>query len=141
MTTYLFLSPEWIEAARRLHTADTAGDGAEDDAGVSIKMNLSVESAPFGDGTVAAHVDTSSGVLEIALGHLENPDVTVHLDYPTARAVLVDGNGDAAMAAFMAGKIRVEGDIGKLLTYQTTPPSPRQLAMAAALREMTDHSA
>ena len=35
-------------------------------------------------------------------------DLTVTVDYETAKAILVEGNAQAAMQAFMAGRIKIE---------------------------------
>ena len=123
MATYAFLSPEWIEAARSLRAAhlDEAGEPT-----LTMRMNLTVEAVPHGDGVVEAHVDTTGGLVEIDLGHLESADVKVSLDYDTARAVLIDNDAEAAMGAFMAGRVRVEGDMTKLLAYQSMAPSAAQ---------------
>jgi putative sterol carrier protein len=134
MATYAFLSPEWIEAARALR----AGFAAEAEIPAStMRMNLTVEGVPYGDATVEAHVDTTEGLVDIELGHIDPADVKVTLDFDTARAVLIDNDAEIAMAAFMAGKVRIEGDMTKLLAYQSTPPTAAQLEVTAALREIT----
>jgi hypothetical protein len=134
MATYAFLSPEWIEAARVLR-AGFAKD-AEIPAS-TMRMNLTVEEVPYGDGVVEAHVDTTEGLVDIELGHIDPADVKVTLDFGTARAVLIDNDAEIAMAAFMAGKVRIEGDMTKLLAYQSMPPTAAQLEATAALREIT----
>jgi putative sterol carrier protein len=83
-------------------------------------MNQVITDVPFGAGTINAHIDTSSGELAMDTGHLDVADVKVTLDYATAKAVLVDGNMQAAMQAFMAGKIKAEGDITKLMALQSS---------------------
>ena len=45
-------------------------------------------------------------------------DVTLTLDYATARAVLVDQDPAAVIQAFFAGKITMQGDITKLMALQ-----------------------
>ena len=87
-------------------------------------MNQIVTDVPFGDGTIEAHLDTSGGEMEMEMGHLENPDLTVTLDYATAKAILVDGNPQAGMQAFMAGKIKVQGDMTKMMAMQSGAPDP-----------------
>ena len=134
MQTYAFLSPEWITAAREVREQH---GGADEPPVVSLRMNLVVEDVPFGDGVVTAHLDTTSGTLDLELGHLPDPDVRVRLDYETARAVLVDADAEVAMAAFMAGKVRVEGDMTKLLAYEARPVTPGELSLAARLRDIT----
>ena len=71
------------------------------------------------------------------LGHLENPDLTVTLDYATAKAILVDGNPQAGMQAFMAGKIKVQGDMTKLMAMQQGTPDPAAAEIAAKIKEIT----
>src|SRR3546814_10983472 len=87
-------------------------------------MNQVVTDVPFGDGTINAHMDTSSGEMEMDLGHLDEADLTVTLDYAPAKAILVDGNPQAGMQAFMAGKIKVPGDMTKLMAMQQGTPDP-----------------
>ena len=60
MATYQFLSDEWLDEARSIR-ADFDGRGASIDQ--SIRMNLIIGAVPFGEGTVLAHVDTSTGEL------------------------------------------------------------------------------
>lgn len=117
---YPFLSDEWLAAARQIRE-DHAGDGIA--VPMAVRMNQVVKEVPFGEGTMAAHIDTTSGELVMEIGHLEEPDVTVTLDYDTARAIFVDGTAQAGMQAFMAGKIVVEGDLAKLIAalQQVTP--------------------
>ena len=122
MASYPFLSDEWITEARRIR-AEHAGEGIA--VPTVVRMNQVITEVPFGGGTVQANLDTSSGELVMELGHLENPDVTVTLDYETAKAIFVEGTAQAGMQAFMAGKVRVDGDLAKLLAalQQVNPDS------------------
>jgi hypothetical protein len=128
-----FLSEEWIAAARALRAAHRS----ESPPGVPVRMNLVVEQVPFGEGQLEAYLDTTAGFVDIEIGTLEQADVRVALDYETARAILVDADSQAALQAFMAGRIRVEGDLAKLLQYQSTPPEPAQLALSERIRAIT----
>jgi putative sterol carrier protein len=103
----------------------------------TVKMNQVITAVPFGDGTINAHMDTSSGEMEMDTGHLDTADVTVTLDYDTAKAIFVDGNPQAGMQAFMAGKIKVEGDMTKLMAMQQTSPDPAALELAGKIKEIT----
>jgi putative sterol carrier protein len=135
---YPFLSEEWTTAAKAIEAA-----GGEDPAaGVttpaqSIRMNLVVTDVPFGEANVEAHLDTSSGQIKLDLGHLDTPELKVTLDYSTAKAILVDGNFQAGMQAFMAGKVKVEGDMTKLLQLQAGPADPRAAELAAKIKAIT----
>jgi putative sterol carrier protein len=128
--SYQFLSDEWVSAARKIREE---ADGAAP-AGMPVKMNLVITDVPFGDGSVDAHMDTTSGELELDFGHVEGPDVTVTLDYGTARSIMVDGDPQAAMQAFMAGKIKLQGDMTKALALQQGPADPE---LAKRIKEIT----
>jgi putative sterol carrier protein len=132
---YAFLSDEWLEAAKAIRE-EYAGKGAP--AAHVVRMNQIITEVPFGSGTIEAHMDTSSGELDMDIGHLENPDLTVTLDYATAKAILVEGNPQAGMQAFMAGKIKVQGDMTKLMAMQQGTPDPVQAEVAAKIQEITE---
>jgi hypothetical protein len=134
VTAHPFLSEEWIEAARAIR-AELEGKATVKPP--SFRMNQVVTEVPFGDGTLNTHTDTTSGELVLELGHISNPDVTVTLPYDTARALLVDQDQQAAMQAFMSGKIKVEGDMMKLMALQTTQVDPVALEAAARIKEIT----
>jgi putative sterol carrier protein len=128
---YQFLSDEWVAAAKKLRE-EAGGQGS---AGAPVKMNLVITDVPFGEGTVEAHMDSTSGEVDMDFGHLEGPDVTVTLDYATAKAMMVDADPQAAMQAFMAGKIKLQGDMTKAMALQTGPPNP---ALTAKIQEITE---
>jgi hypothetical protein len=115
MPKYPFLSDEWVIEAHRIYLEVEAAGGL---AGVTVspvRLNLIVTEAPFSDRPIDAHVDTTSGRVAISIGHLPAPDVTVSMGYGTARALFVSGDMQAVMQAFMGGRIRVDGDLSKLL--------------------------
>jgi hypothetical protein len=112
VSAYPFLSDEWIVEARRIRE-EHAGEGIA--VPVVVRMNQVITEVPFGNGALDAHLDTSSGQLVMELGHLDEADVTLTLDYETAKAIFVEGTAEAGMQAFMAGKIRVVGDFAKLV--------------------------
>src|SRR5690606_41991087 len=92
---------------------------------------------PFGDGVINAHMDTSSGEMQMDTGHLDDADLTVTVDYATAKAIFVDGNPQAGMQAFMAGKIKVQGDMTKMMAMQQGAPDPAAAAIAEQIKEIT----
>jgi hypothetical protein len=133
---YPFLSDEWLEEARRIRAEY---EGKAMSFPHAVRMNLVVTVVPFGDKDIDAHMDTSTGELVLDVGHLEVPDLKVTVDYDTAKAILIEGNPQAGMQAFMAGKIRVEGDMAKLLALQAAPVGADSSAaeMANRLRDIT----
>jgi len=137
MASYPFLSDEWLDEARKIREEYA---GKTPPIAHSVKMNLVVTSVPFADDDINAHMDTSSGELELDTGHLDAPDLKVTVDYDTAKAILIEGNPQAGMQAFMAGKVRVEGDMAKLMMLQSQPAAqdPNAAEMAAKLRDITE---
>ena len=135
MATYLFLSDEWLDEARSIR-AEYDGKGAPIDH--SVRMNLVIAEVPFGEGVVHAHVDTSTGELVLDTGHIDPVDLKVTLDYDVAKAILVEGNPQAGIQAFMSGKIKVEGDIAKLMALQTATPDPAAAEIAARILAITE---
>jgi SCP-2 sterol transfer family len=132
---YPFLSDEWLEHARAIR-AEYEGKGVA--VPHSVRMNLVVTEVPFGPGDIDAHVDTSSGELVLDVGHIDSPDLKVTVDYATAKAILIEGNPQAGMQAFMAGKVRVEGDMAKLMALQGGAPSPEAQELAQRLKDLTE---
>lgn len=138
MTRYPFLSDEWVAEARKIR-AEFKGKAPE--IPVSVRMNQIIRDVPFGEGTIKAHVDTSSGELEMETGHLEEPDLTVTIGYDIAKAILIDGDAQAAMQAFLGGKIKVDGDITKMIALQSVGMSgnadPAAVELAKRLQAIT----
>ena len=131
--TYEFLSPEWIAAAESLRAAY----GGDVPAAVALTMNLNVTDVPSGTSPLLVSLDTSRGVLALALGHLATADITITVDWATAKALLIEGKPQAAMSAFMNGKVRIEGDMSKLVAMQSTPPDPVSERVIDQLRAIT----
>jgi putative sterol carrier protein len=132
-----FLSDDWLAEARRM------GNEYASQLEVGeylIRMNQVITEVPFGDGTLHTHIDSSSGTMEIETGHIEAPDVTVTLDYDTARSVFIEGNREAGMQAFMAGKVVVQGDMTKLLLamqQDQVTPDPKAAELHERIQEIT----
>jgi hypothetical protein len=135
MSTYPFLSDDWVTEARRIREEYSGDRGTIPH---KMKMNLVITDVPFGDGAIDAHMDSTDGSLKLELGHIDPADLKIILDYATAKAILVEGNPQAGMQAFMAGRIKVEGDMAKLMALQTLPPDETAQQMAKRLREMTE---
>ena len=134
MAKHPFLSEEWLAAAKEIR--ESSGPGATTPH--KVRMNQIITEVPFGEGTINAHMDSSDGELKMDIGHLENPDLTVTLDYTTAKAILVEGNPQAGMQAFMAGKIKVQGDMTKLMAMQSAPPDAAAQEVAKKIQEITE---
>lgn len=134
MATYPFLSEEWMAEAKKIRD-EYAGKSAP--IAQTMKMNQIITEVPFGDGTINAHMDSTSGEMEMELGHLEVAEVTITIDYATAKAIFVDGNPQAGMQAFMSGKIKVQGDMTKLMAMGQAAPDPAAAEVAAKIKKIT----
>jgi putative sterol carrier protein len=106
-----YLTPEWVEAAQRAVDGDpTVAVGAK---GVHVIIQHVVTGGPGGDATY--HVIIEDGSVRIVHGETSKATATFEQDWETAVAVT---RGElSAQAAFMTGRIRVRGDLPKLIEY------------------------
>jgi hypothetical protein len=128
-----FLSDEWLAEASRIveeHSVAVPPHAA-------VTMNLVVTGTPFGEDR-RLHMGTKNGRGEFGAGHVDDGDVTLTTDYETAREIFVSGNPQAGMQAFMSGKVKVQGDMTKLMAAQAGAVGPGAPGLSTALREMTD---
>ncbi len=118
--SHQFLSDEWMAAAAAIREkyADQATKVTS-----SIRMNQVITDVPFGDGSVNLFLDTSSGDVVMEKGALDTPDLTLTTDWETARKIFVDQDQAAGMQAFMSGKVKVQGDMMKMMAMQTSMPN------------------
>lgn len=130
-----FLSAEWVAAAKQIREefgGDIPGPAQ------NVKMNLVITESPLGDGDIKAFMDTTAGSPEMDLGELDDAELTVTVDYDTAKALFVDQNPQAGMQAFMAGKVKVTGDMTKLMAMQQQAPDASALEISKKIQEITD---
>ena len=112
------LTQEWFDKVDEL--TNKAGDLNLPPAIKNMSINLQVTDsdnqqvdAAFYDGTI--HQGSKDGAL-----------TTLKLDADTLKAIFLDRDMNRAMEAFMSGKIRVEGDMGQLMSIQTAKTSAEQ---------------
>jgi putative sterol carrier protein len=137
--SYPFLSSEWMTAARviREKYADQATKVT-----TSIRMNQVITDVPEtveASGEVRTYLDTSSGDVVMELGELDGADLTVTTDYDTARKIFVEQDQAAGMQAFMSGKIKVQGDMMKMMAMQTAMPQDEiAKTIATEIKDITE---
>jgi putative sterol carrier protein len=107
-----YLSAEWFTELQALLDGSAASAGIPDDVNLSIQQL--VTASPAGD--VAYTVVVAGGRIQVRPGTAEAPDLAITQDHVTALAV-ISGTLPAA-SAFMSGRIRVSGNMGKLLEHQ-----------------------
>lgn len=130
--THPFLSDEWFDAVEALR--DKAPAAPEEVADIAV--NMVVVGGP--DGDRALHF--AAGRFDRGL--VEGAPTTVTVPHRVARSMLVDLDPEVAMTAFLAGEIRVEGDITRLMELGQSAgamltPSTEQLAFIGELRGLT----
>jgi putative sterol carrier protein len=107
MTT--FLSREWMDALL------AALNGTDETRGVHLTLQQTVTGTP--DGDVDYWLTFDDGTVTGGLGRsAADADVTMALDHETATGL---SRGDLnAQSAFMQGKLKITGNMGKLLLNQ-----------------------
>ena len=127
---YPFLSDEWFDAAKKLIDEH----GAQAPPGTSLVMNLEVSD---GEKTIDFHMGSKDGTTMFGKGKADGADVTLSTDMDTAKAVFVSGDQQAGMQAFMSGKVRVQGDMTKMMMAQAGGGGGTSPALTQALQEIT----
>ncbi len=107
-----FLSDDYFAAAKDALAADPGFRNAA--ANVDLSVEFLVTDGPVGDATY--FVAMADGEVHTALGGKAGADVTVASDYATAAAIS-KGELNVQMA-FMTGKIKVGGNMAKIMMYQ-----------------------
>jgi hypothetical protein len=134
-----FLSADWIDSVRAVRD-EYAGQLPEVPI-PELRINLEVTEAPetvADDGVIHAHADSGPQGLTLEVGALPDPDLTVTLDYHTAYELLVTQKPNAALGAFLTGRIRFVGDLDRL--SRTTGFDPAALPQMLASLGITGSS-
>ena len=117
-----FLSDAWLEDVKKISEESGAGGMMPE----SAEINMVVTGGPDGDKEL--HVKGG----QFNTGLIDAP-TKLTLPYDVAKDMFINGNQQAAMQAFMSGKIKVEGDMTKLMAMQGgAAPDP---AAAEALQK------
>lgn len=107
-----FLSQEWVDAVNDRLAGDA--EFASRTAATDVSLQFEVTEAPAGD--VHYYANIKEGTARFALGDMEGADATVKNNYDTAAAI---SKGDLnTQAAFIGGKLKVEGNLAKIMMNQ-----------------------
>ena len=106
-----FLSQEWIDVLGAALNDDAAFREAA--AGTTVALQQVITTS---DGEVRYWTTLTDGVVAFGIGDLDAPDATIRQSYETA-AGLARRETNPVMA-FMTGKIKVDGDMGRLMAMQ-----------------------
>jgi putative sterol carrier protein len=109
-----FLSDEW---ARAVEDALNTNEAFKKSAGTQTAKVQQVVTGPDGEKKYWFKLD--SGNVSLGTGDLgDSPDATITQDYDTA--VALAKNELTGTAAYMSGKLKVQGDLMKLMQLQGT---------------------
>src|SRR3954467_11539313 len=125
-----FLSHEWLELQQEL------ADGLPERPGATARMQYKITGAP--DGDVTFHTVVENGkVVENALGADEQAEsrmAVAHHDFASVNKGELDAN-----AAFMQGRIKVTGNMGKLMSLMPLTQSSEYKAIAETVNQQTEY--
>lgn len=125
-----YLSQAWLDEARALAQDQPERPGA------SATMQFVVTGGPEGD--VKYYWVLQDGVLaEASVGELPDAEVTMTTGYQDSVAIQ-KGELDAN-AAFMQGKTKVTGNMGKLMSLMPLTMSPEYQALQEKVRAITEY--
>jgi putative sterol carrier protein len=130
---YPFLSDDWLAAVRRIVDEQRI----EVPAGTNVTMNLVVTETPFSEDR-HLHIAMQDGSADWSGGHADNADLTLTTDYVTAREILISGDPQAALQAFMEGKVKIQGDLTKLMAAQATSAAQGGPGLASRITQITE---
>lgn len=124
-----FLSDEWFEMvatcnqkAGDLHLPPTLGN----------EFNASL----LDDDSVNLHLKDG----KIIKGLSDNAAASIHIDRQTLQKLIAGKNLNAVLGAFMMGKIRIKGDMSKVMALQSARPTPEQKALYKEILAQTEFS-
>ena len=124
-----YLSQEWLDQTRSM-----AADQPER-PGASVRLNYVVAGGP--DGDVGYYWVLENGrLIESKLGALDDAEVTLTTGWGDS-VDIAQGELDIN-AAFMQGKVKVTGNMAKLMSLLPLTNAPEYKALQEQIREITE---
>ena len=125
-----WLTQEWLDEQKALGATQPERPGA------TARMQYVIKGGPEGD--IAYYWVLEDGkLLEDKLGEMDDAELTLIMSYDDAKKVQqgeIDEN-----TAFMQGRIKVEGNMAKLMALMPITNSEEYRDLQAKLREVTDY--
>jgi alkyl sulfatase BDS1-like metallo-beta-lactamase superfamily hydrolase len=125
-----WLTQEWLDEQTKLAQSQPERPGA------SARMQYVVTGGP--DGEIRYYWVLEDGrLVENRLGSLDDAELTLNLIYEDAKKIQT-GEMDE-QAAFMQGRIKVEGNMAKLMALLPITSSPEYRDLQEKLRAITEY--
>lgn len=124
-----FLSKEWMDESAKL------AEGQPERPGATASMQYVITGAP--DGEVKYYVTIENGhLVKQDLGELPDAEITMTMTYDDH--VKVQKGELDANAAFMQGRVKVAGNMAKLMSLLPLTNSPEYKDLQQRIREITE---
>jgi putative sterol carrier protein len=75
---------------------------------------------------------------KIQKGHLDDATTKVTVPMEFAKKIFVDRDQAAGMQAFTSGKLKIEGDMSKMMAVQSIPQTESQKLLQEKMKEITE---
>ncbi len=125
-----WLTQEWFDETRKM------ADSQPERPGASARMQYIVTGGP--DGEVKYYWVLENGkILESQLGEMSDPEVTMTTSYDDSLKIQ-KGELDAN-AAFMQGRIKVSGNMAKLMALMPLTNAPEYKELQKQIQEITQY--
>jgi alkyl sulfatase BDS1-like metallo-beta-lactamase superfamily hydrolase len=126
-----YLTQEWLDESRKLAEDQPVRPGA------TAKMQYVVTGAPEGEDIKYYWVLEDGKLLDSQIGEAADSDFTLTMSYDDAKKVQ-QGELDPN-AAFMQGRMKVSGNMAKLMSLLPLTNSPEYRALQEQIREITEY--
>ena len=126
-----YLTQEWLDETKKLAESQPERPGA------TVKMQYVVTDAPGGEEIKYYWVLENGKLLESKLGDL--PDAEVTLTQSWDDSVKVQKGELDANAAFMQGRVKVGGNMAKVMSLLPLTNSPEYKQLQKEIQEITEY--
>ena len=123
-----FLSDEWFNKVLELKSA--MGDMEIPAQLKTLVLNVTVQ-----DGD--KNIDMCMNAGNIQKGHVAGAPTKMTLPKDLALRLFIENDKSAGMQGFMAGKIKIEGDMSKMMAMQSVQPTAQQEDLRKKIVEIT----
>jgi hypothetical protein len=125
-----YLSQEWLDEGRKL------AEGQPERPGASARMQYVVSGGP--DGDVKYYWVLEDGKLvDSQLGEIPDAEITMKLTYDDS--VKIQKGELDPNAAFMQGRLKADGNMGKLMQLMPLTNSPEYKQLQEEIRSVTEY--